>query len=714
MSMIVCRKPLLYGLAAFLMILMRLPATVYAETQISILVTSNLKGQFSLDIENQDATDPLLRLGQNIMAERSRGADLYIDMGNALYPGILSKYSSGSIMMDFLDYFSCEALLVSSKDLQIGAKNIAFLQKSKKVRLLSANLAQADKTLFIPWFSVERKGIRMAFIGMSSANIKFDMAEKDLYNYHLTDVEKALEPVLDSIRSNGIQHVILLSGMTLKETAGILESHPEIGMALCGGDYSSRFVVGKASRVDLDDGRSIVMADAKVDYYLLSLVIDDRIMLGAMAPGKADPIPTKDYYYTAFKKRLTLWKVKFLENAKQLIAEVGEAKYEVDDLRFCQLLRDQFDCELGVVEKGTLNPMPVHRKINQSDFLGMVNQDYNVFVFLLTGSQLQSALKDSEDLVIAGMDRSKGNTIQGAFIDSGRSYRVAATQPAMQKIRRQAGRDITYENTWKTVSDLLVDDLNNRRVILLNDYDYLDRRFRMTIDAYMSNFVENSVVTRGETIDTPPGQPSQSFNKWGLENKIDITFYNKYHRFVFTPYMLYSRQDESYLNNILRGTLLYDYSISDTIKPYNKFLCDTVVEEVDGERPVLIRETLGVSTRYKALDAKLGLGIEKEVQAPSNPALYGLELILGAKIPFLSHFTYTFDLDSFGGFQNEEGGQRQIRAEINNKISADINAYLSLSFRHKYFWLYEDITGETYQNSQLITSLDLKNGWKFW
>jgi hypothetical protein len=433
-----------------------------------------------------------------------------------------------------------------------------------------------------------------------------------------------------------------------------------------------------------------------------------------MAPGKADPIPTKDYHYTVFKKRLTLWKKKFLDNAKQLIAEVGEAKYEVDDLRFCQLLRDRFDCELGVVEEGTLNPMPVHRKINQSDFLGMVNQDYNVFVFSLTGSQLQSALKDSEDLVIAGMDRGKGNTIQGASIDSGRSYRVAATQPAMQKIRRLAGRDIAYQNTWKTVSDLMVDDLNNQRVILLNDYDYLDRRFRMTIDAYMSNFIENSVVTRGEAIDTPPGQPSQSFNKWGLENKIDITFYNKYHRFVFTPYMLYSRQDESYLNNILRGTLLYDYSISDTIKPYNKFQCDTVVEEVDGKRPVLIRETLGVSTVYKALNAKLGLGIEKEVQAPSNPALYGLELILGAKIPFLSHFTYSFDLDSFGGFQNEEGGQRQIRTEVNNKISADINAHLSLSFRHKYFWLYEDITGETYQNSQLITSLDLKNGWKFW
>lgn len=698
-----------------LLVLPLLSTSVHAETDVSILLTSNLQGQFSLDIENQDNGDPMLRLGQNILAERSKGADLYIDLGNALYPGILSKYSSGAVMMDFLDYFSCEAMLVSSKDLQIGVKNIEFLQNRKKVQLLSCNIMQEDNPLFIPWFTVERKGISIAFIGMSSTNIKFDMAEKDLYNYSLMDEKKALEPVMKDIRQAGIKHIVLLTGLSLKATATLLESYPQIGMAVCGGDYSSRFVVGKASRLDMGDGRTIVMADAHVDYYLLSLSFDDRITVRNMAPKKAGPIPMNNYTYREFKKRLTLWKENFLDNAERLIAEVGDAKYEVDDLRFSQLLRDRFDCELGVVEKGTLNVMPVHQHIRQSEFLGLVNQDYNIFVFSLTGSDLQAVLKDDDDLVIAGVDAEKGNKIQGAAIEGTRTYRVAATQPAMQKMRRQARKKkLDYHNSWKTVTDLLVEDLNNKRVVLLDDYDYLDRRFRMTVDAYLSNFVENSVVTRGDTIGTPPGQPSQSFIKWGLENKIDIIIYNKYHRFVFTPYMLYSRQDEAYLNNILRGTILYDYYVSDTLKPYNKFQCDTVVEEVDGKRPVLIRETLGLSTAYKALNAKLGFGIEKEVQAPTKPALYGIEVILGTKIPFLTNFTYTFDLDTFGGIRNEDGGQRQIRTEINNKISADINDYLSLSFRHKYFWLFEDITEETYQNSQFITSLDLKNGWKFW
>ncbi|MEJ2659981.1 MAG: hypothetical protein P8Z73_04580, partial [Desulfobacteraceae bacterium] len=227
--------------------------------------------------------------------------------------------------------------------------------------------------------------------------------------------------------------------------------------------------------------------------------------------------------------------------------------------------------------------------------------------------------------MIAGMDADSGLLIQGTPVEGARRYRVAATQPAMQKMQRILRKRVDYSNTWTPVSDLLMADLKSERIVLRSDFDYLDRRFRTTVDAYLSNFVENSGVRRGENVETPPGQPADGYTKWGLENKIDITVYNKYHRFVFTPYMLYSRQDDEYLNNILRGTLLYDYNLSETIKPYNKFRCDTVVEEVDGVRPVLLRETLGVSTVYKNVSGKLGIGFEKEVQDPSRPALYGLE-----------------------------------------------------------------------------------------
>jgi hypothetical protein len=687
---------------------------VRAENQFSILLTSNLQGKFSVDVENQETLDPLLVLGQNIIFDRSQGIDLYLDMGNALYPGIISKYSSGSIMVDFLDYFSCAAVLVSSKDLQVGTKNLELMQESKKVQLLSSNIVQEGKPVFKAWFAVDMHGTQVAFLGVSSKKVRFDVAEKELYGYSLIEEKEALEWQLKEIHAAGIEHIVLLSGQTLRDTAQILETWPEIEMALCGGDYTGHFLAGKASRVDLADGRSIVMADDSVDYYHLNLVIDGTLKVLSFEPRKAQPVPTRNFLYQEFKNRLTLWKEKFREDEDSLVAELGDMENGVNDLRFGHLLRDRFNSELGVVEENTINHGPVERDVRYSDFLGMVNRDYNIFIFSLTGDEIKTVQRLQEDLVIAGIETDEVIQIQGTTLVGDRRYRVAATQPALQRMQRLLGKKIDYSNTWVTVTNLLIDDLKNNKVILSQDYDYLDRRFRTTIDASLSNFVDNSNVERGDNIDTPPGQPSDSYNKWGLENTIDIAVYNKYHRFILTPYMFYSRQDDSYLNNILRGTFLYDYNLSENFKPYNKFRYDTVVEQVDGLRPSLLRETMGISTIYKNISGKLGLGFEKEVQDPSSAALYGVEFIVGASVPFWSHFTYTFGLDTFTGILDEGDGQWQNRSEINNGISAKINDYMSISFRHKYFYFNDDDAGESYQNSQFITSLDLKSGWKFW
>jgi 2',3'-cyclic-nucleotide 2'-phosphodiesterase (5'-nucleotidase family) len=702
------------GVLTLLSALALLCTSAWAEPRVSLLITSNLQGRFSLDVENQERADPLLLLGQSIVSEQDRGLDLYLDMGNALYPGILSKYSAGAIMMDFLDYFACQAVLVSSQDLQVGTKNLEFLGKNKKVRLLSANIMQEQQPAFTPWITVDRAGIRIALLALSSKKIRFDMAEKDLYGYHLAEEKEALGPQLEEIRAAGIKYIILLSGQTLKDTAEILEAYPEIGLALCGGDYTGRLFGGKASRLDLADGRSIVIANDGADYYLLQLLFDDGIKVQSLEAKKAQPIPTRSFLYQEFRNRLALWKHKFVEDEDRPLTSLKETAYGVNDLRFAQLLRDRFNCELGVVETNTINTSPVSQQVTHSDLLSMVNLDYTIFLFSLTGAQLPSVLNEKEELVIAGLDAGKGTLIQGSPIVADRPYRIAASQPAMQKIQHLLGKRLAYRNTWMTVTDLLADDLKNQRVILRSNYDYLDRRFRTTVDASLSNFVDNSSVRREENVDTPPGQPVESYNKWGLENSIDVTIYNKYHRFVISPYMLYSRQDDSYLNNILRGTLLYDYNLSETIKPYNKFRCDTVVEEVDGLRPMLLRETLGVSVEYPLVNGKLGLGFEKEAQDPVRPALYGAELILGVRIPFLSHFVYTFDIDAFGGIRGGDDAQRQIRSEINNTVSAIINNHLSVSFRYKYFYFHEDLNSATYQNSQFITSLDLKNNWKFW
>jgi hypothetical protein len=687
---------------------------VLADSHVSILMTSNIRGQFSLNLNDQQETDPVLALASSILTEKEKGVDVVLDLGNAFYPGVLSKFSSGSIMMDFLDYFAFDATLVSSADLHIGIKNLEFLKQNKSLQLLSANIVREDSPVFTPWFAVEVRGLRMAFVGLSSNRIHFDIAEKSLTGITLKDAKEALTSALQQIQAAGIQHVLLMSGLDLSQTVELLGSFPGIGLALCGGDATGALYTGKASRIDLADGRSIVVAVGNAGYTILDLTVGNGMAIENLNVRQPMVKTSTDDRYLDFINRLSLWKQKFLEAEYRRIAAVGPEPRIVDDLRLSRLLQDRFNCEIGIVDKDTLAPLPLQNDIRRSDLLNLINLDFDVFTLMLTGDELRAIAPQADGLVITGLEQDGDITVQGYVVAANRRYRVAATQPAFEKVQQVLGKQLAYRNTWLSVKDLLFYDMQTKRVLLASDYDYLDRRFRLHIDTYLSNIIDTSDVHRSSDINTPVGQPYQSYSKWGLENEIDLTLYNKYHRFVLTPYMLYIRQDDEYLSNLFRGTLLYDYHLSDTYRPYNKIQYETVVAEVNGQRPSSLRETVGLSAFYKYVNVKLGLGFEKKIQDPVDDPVYGLEFIVGASYPIFDNLIYTLDLDTFTAVNSEVNDLWEIRSRVENALSVQLNTYLSISLRHRYFYLYEGEVGQDYRNSQFITSFDLKAGWKIW
>ncbi len=686
-----------------------------ARQQVRLLLTSNIQGRAVLDVENQEAKDPLLVLAQSLLAEKENGVDLLLDLGNGFYPGVLSKFSSGSIMMDFFDFFDFAGTLISSRDLQIGLENLEFLQKNKSARLISANLVRSDKPVFTPYIVRTIGGVPVAFIGLSSKSIEIDVAEEALYDMSQKSEKKVLAALLDTLHAEGIEHIVLLSGLKLSRTMRLVQSHSQIDLALCGGDYSGAFYGGKITRIDLNDSRSVVILDSDIDYYLLDLDLSDGISLSAVRPKKARAQQRSEDGYIAFRDRLTLWKRKYLDDQSQQIALTDDKEYLLDDQRLLQLLRDNFNSEIAVVDTMTINPYPIRKDIDQSDLLHLVNLDYKIFTFTLNGDQLAQVVSQKKyNLQVAGVTGSKKLRVQGYPVDKDRNYSFAATQSAYKKIRRILGKKIEYSNSWKTVTDLLIDDLAGEQVILRDDYAYLEKRFRTLLDIYLSNFISSASVKRGDNIETPVAQPSDGYSKWGLEDRIDLTIYNQMHRFVFTPLIQYARQDEDYIQNLFRIISLYEYNLRDNIKPYNKFQYDTVVETVDGERPVLIRETIGGSLYGDYFAGKIGLGFEKKVRDPSEDALYGLETILNFKYPFLNYFTYILNVDNFISSSDPEDSDWGLRSEIDNIVTAKLNSYLSLSLKYKYFYLYEVDLKEEYHSSQIFTTLDLTTDWKYW
>ncbi|MBR9981019.1 MAG: hypothetical protein KFF50_08335 [Desulfatitalea sp.] len=685
----------------------------HSQTRLRLLLTSNIQGRSNASMETPHL-DPLLVLAQNIVSERQKGVDLYMDLGNAFYPGVISKFSSGSIMMDFLEELGCEATLVSSMDLQVGVKNLEFLQKDKSVRLLSANITHAEGTVFAPYFITTVRGTPIAFVAISSDRLDFDIAEKDLYDIGRMHATEALRPVVEEIDKAGVTHIVLLTGLDTEATIQLLDAFPQIDLALCGGDATGILYDGKASRIDLVDGRSILMLNENDDYFTLDVMVGEGLHPLALHPRKALPQKTDDAAYARFAERLALWKTTYLAAQERQIAEIGEAEYTVDDYRLAQLLRDRFNTEIAIVGDNTLNPHTITRDVRKADLLGLVNLDYNIFTFSISGRELKTLMRNVSLMTIVGVSEGKTITVQSYPVEDHRKYKVAATQPAFEKVARLLGKEIPFKNSWTTVSSLLSEDLGIDRITLRQDYTYLDNRFRTMFDVYLSNFMASGSVSRSEGISTPVSQPAKSYRKWGLEDKIDWTIYNQSHRFVLTPYLFYVRQDDDYIQNLLRGTILYEYNLSESLRPYNKFQVDTVVESIEGLRPMLIRETLGVSAYFTHWSGRLGFGFEKRVQDPSEDALFGLELIVGLKYPFLTNYTYIFGIDNFVSIKNGDGAHWGLRSSIDNALSIRINDYLSISLKHKYFYLHEDELDREYRSSQFFTTVDVRTDWKFW
>lgn len=691
-----------------------LPSGAMGGTKLSLILTSNLQGRFTTGTEAQDEKDPMLLLAQSLIAEKDKAPyDLYLDLGNSFYPGPVSRYSYGSVMMDFFSYFNCAATLVSSRDISIGLSNLEFLSRGKKTKMLSVNITRDNTPVFAPYMTINHEKRKIGFIGVTSSESLFDIADKKVLNIYFDENITTIKNTAAKLKAEGCTDIILLSGLSYRNNLELMQEIPEVGLVISGGDSTGKLFSMESSRVDLQWGRSIITLLRNDGYYRLELDLSDMTAVTSMNFHKPVYQKTSDQSYTEFRKRLSLWKEKFAHEENRLITEDLPAAAVTDETA-AEILRHRHRCEVAVVDRYSVYPRALYGPVYSSTVMGIVNNDYPVFTYRLTGSDLKKVVEHGDELVITGISDGR---VQNYPVADSRMYTVCSTQSAYDRICRILRKNIRYDNTWKTLQDEFEEDLTTERVIASESFDYLDSRFRMLIDITLSNFYDRSDVERGETISAPPGKPSKTYRRWGMEDTINITIYNRYHHLVLTPYIYFIKQDDQYMQNLLRGTLLYTYNLNSYVKPYHKSQVDTVLvkddTDEDGGRPVLARETIGASLSTDIITGKIGAGFEKQIQDPENPAVYGIETIIDASFPVTDQLKYIFKLDSFISSGKENSDDIEARTEITNALSLKINSILGVSLKHKWFKLYSKDIEESYTYSQMLLSVDLKTDFKF-
>jgi hypothetical protein len=624
---------------------------------------------------------------------------------------------------------------VSSNDLRIGVNNLHFINQGKKTHLLSANIRSGRDKLFRSHFVHELKGRKIAFIGISSGKILFDIAEKNVFKIRLQAFEESLRESIKEMESSGADRIILLSGLSTQHNISILKSFRKVDLIISGGDNPGDLYGMGATRIDMEDGRSIVLLPADRGYYILNLDIESAVTVTNNTRRDVTFVRTEDSRYKEFEKRLGIWKKKFREDEDRiLLKDVGKG-CSVDAGKISNLMRDRFNAEISIVDVNSVSPIKISRDTKYSDIRKITGDDFPIFSYRLTGEDLNN-LSLGTDYHVSGL---ADNRIQNYPVEEGRLYRIASTQSVFEKIvekKKQAQKDLAFANNWINITDMIRQDLSGPRALFRDDYGYLDRRFRLTADIYLSNFIDGLFMKRGANIETPAGQVENAHVQWGMEDKIDFTIYNSIHQFILTPYLNYlimmedkyenaadsagnayreKRTEKTLINNLFRATFQYNLNLDYIINPYHKSQYDTAISKVEGLRPAIIRETIGGRIKKDFIEGKIGIGFEKKIEDPGEKKVYGYEAILTVKYDFLKYFAYSFNLESFLASRKFIGLERgYFRSDMENKLTFKFNKTLGLAFKYKFFYYYYTDVKESYRYNQFVTSLDLVTDFKMY
>jgi 2',3'-cyclic-nucleotide 2'-phosphodiesterase (5'-nucleotidase family) len=105
--------------------------------------------------------------------ERAKGPVLVLDAGNALFKNIYpgqdpQEKARAQLLLEQMDALGTTAMAVGARDLALGTDFLVRSQKGRKMKLLSANLAdESGKLLFAPSTVVTVGGVKFGVVGVS-------------------------------------------------------------------------------------------------------------------------------------------------------------------------------------------------------------------------------------------------------------------------------------------------------------------------------------------------------------------------------------------------------------------------------------------------------------------------------------------------------------------------------------------------------------------
>lgn len=344
---------------------------------------------------------------------------ILVDTGDAIQGTPIGKLSSGSIPIEVMNELGYDAMTLGNHEFDYGQEDLKLLSELATFPFLSLNFIdiEMEQPVYRPYKIVERDGIKIGFIGVStprtitsSTPIYFQNDKGEfIYSFMQDDsgdkLWTAVQNTVDAVRKEGADYVIAMTHLGIDESTApylsttLIEKTNGIDVVLDGHSHS----IAECMRVKNSDGERILLTSTGSGLENIGYLLIDKN--GNITTGLIAEVKEKDSAMTTFVQarkdefeKILMKPVTTINN--DLIIEdlvSGNRIIRTTETNLGDLCADAFKeatgAEIAIQNGGGIRKNLMQGEITYGDILNVLPYGNQLCMIEATGQQILDALE---------------------------------------------------------------------------------------------------------------------------------------------------------------------------------------------------------------------------------------------------------------------------------------------------------------------------------
>ncbi len=359
------------------------------------------------------------------------GATIALTAGDHFGGAPISNLFAGESTAQAMKQLGYSASALGNHDFDFGRDGFKKYAADAALPYVAANVttdAEAKSLGFKPFVVVERKGVKVAVVGLASVASEKTTMPNRFTGVTVEPYEAALAKAVPDAWAAGADAVVVLAHECPDQLAPVFERHADWKVSLVAGAHCQKPVNAKAG------GAVLASAGRRFEEYLRAQIeVDpskaakDRVVRVDAARVPVAPNTPPDAATAAI---VAGWKTK-LDTALGENVGFSSAGLAKDSPQLARLvgiaLRDFLKADLALVNKSGLRGALPKGEISKKAVYEALPYDNSVMIAHVKGSDLLPNLGNPQAVVVGAVEKGKGawQDAQGKPIDPAKTYAVA-------------------------------------------------------------------------------------------------------------------------------------------------------------------------------------------------------------------------------------------------------------------------------------------------